>query len=298
MIRAFTVGLAAMSLSATAAFADAWKPLIAPADLSGLIADQEAVILDIRSPDAYAKGHVEGAVNIPYNAWRGPETNPGALISDEKLTLLLSDAGVERDFPVVVTYAGEGTLDFGSAARVYWTLKSAGVEEIAILNGGLAAWTSAGNSLTRDHGSNFASDETFSFAETWRIDRQGVRAVLDGEREAQLVDARPEDFFRAAKKHNAAAWAGTFAGALNIVHETWFGGPVLAANRADVLARLEAAGIDSEGTEIVSFCNTGHWAATNWFVLSEIAGIEGVKLYPESLVGWTRNAERTATIAR
>ena len=39
---------------------------------------------------------------------------------------------------------------------------------------------------------------------------------------------------------------------------------------------------------LVSFCNPGHWAATNWFALSEIAGIENVKLYPESMVGWTR----------
>jgi Rhodanese-related sulfurtransferase len=38
---------------------------------------------------------------------------------------------------------------------------------------------------------------------------------------------------------------------------------------------------------LVSFCNTGHWAATNWFALSELAGIENVRLYPESMVGWS-----------
>jgi thiosulfate/3-mercaptopyruvate sulfurtransferase len=48
------------------------------------------------------------------------------------------------------------------------------------------------------------------------------------------------------------------------------------------------------GVPIVSFCNTGHWAATNWFVLSEVAGIEGVKLYPESMVGWTQAVGRIA----
>ena len=37
----------------------------------------------------------------------------------------------------------------------------------------------------------------------------------------------------------------------------------------------------------MSFCNTGHWAATNWFALSEVAGIEGVRMYPESMVGWS-----------
>ena len=58
-----------------------------------MISDESPVIVDIRSMADYAKGHVEGAVNVPYAAWRGPETNPGALISDKKLTLILSQLG-------------------------------------------------------------------------------------------------------------------------------------------------------------------------------------------------------------
>ena len=34
--------------------------------------------------------------------------------------------------------------DFGSAARIYWTLKYAGVENVSILDGGFAAWNAAG----------------------------------------------------------------------------------------------------------------------------------------------------------
>lgn len=299
MIRAITLFLATLVVSATTALAASWQPLVSPDGLAKLIPQQEeAVILDIRAPDAYAQGHVAGAVNVPYPAWRGPEANPGALIDDQKLTLLLSEAGITPEAPVIITYSGSNTTDFGSAARVYWTLKSAGVAQIAILNGGLAAWTAAGKALSTAEDSNFPSDNAFTFAETWRIDRDGVRAVLEGRRSAQLIDARPEAFFIGVKKHKAAAWAGTFTGALNIVHENWFGGPVLSADAASVLAMLRAKGIEPDGADIVSFCNTGHWAATNWFVLSEIAGIEGVKLYPESLVGWTRSAERTAAITQ
>jgi thiosulfate/3-mercaptopyruvate sulfurtransferase len=39
---------------------------------------------------------------------------------------------------------------------------------------------------------------------------------------------------------------------------------------------------------MVSFCNTGHWAAINWFVLSEVLGQSGVQLYPGSMVEWSR----------
>ena len=47
----------------------------------------------------------------------------------------------------------------------------------------------------------------------------------------------------------------------------------------------------ADAAPAVSFCNTGHWAATNWFVMSEIAGNKAVKLYPASVVEWSQ-AER------
>ncbi len=43
---------------------------------------------------------------------------------------------------------------------------------------------------------------------------------------------------------------------------------------------------------MTSYCNTGHWAATDWFVLSEVLGRKDVKLYPGSMVEWTADARR------
>jgi len=39
----------------------------------------------------------------------------------------------------------------------------------------------------------------------------------------------------------------------------------------------------------VTFCNTGHWAATVWFGLSEIAKVPNVKMYDGSMAHWTIN---------
>ena len=55
---------------------------------------------------------------------------------------------------------------------------------------------------------------------------------------------------------------------------------------SDSASLREQLGIE-EGEQVVSFCNTGHWAATNWFALSEVAGIENVKLYPGSMVEYS-----------
>ena len=49
---------------------------------------------------------------------------------------------------------------------------------------------------------------------------------------------------------------------------------------------------DITEVSVVSYCNTGHWAATNWFVLSELLGNENVLLYDGSMVEWTKNQSR------
>ena len=55
---------------------------------------------------------------------------------------------------------------------------------------------------------------------------------------------------------------------------------------ADEIQSLVSANqLDQAGT--ISYCNTGHWAATNWFVLSEVAEVRDIKLYAESLVEWS-----------
>jgi thiosulfate/3-mercaptopyruvate sulfurtransferase len=47
-----------------------------------------------------------------------------------------------------------------------------------------------------------------------------------------------------------------------------------------------ALGLEGD-EEVISFCNTGHWAATHWFALSELAGIENSKLYAASMVEYS-----------
>ena len=56
---------------------------------------------------------------------------------------------------------------------------------------------------------------------------------------------------------------------------------------ADV-KRLAAESAAAGDAPAVSFCNTGHWAAINWFALSEVAGQKGVKMYPGSMVDWSQ----------
>lgn len=277
-----------MMATAGTTMAAEWKKLLEPADLAAIT--DEVVVLDIRGSKDFAKGSVAGALNAPYASWRGPKENPGQTMDDARLTERLQSLGLDRKDKVVVIYQGKNATDFGSAARVYWTLKSAGLSKLAILNGGLVSWVDAGHALSTEFGTPERSSATFSLATDWMISRDEVLNVVKGKADAQIVDARPVPFLQGKKKHPAAKTAGTIEGAAQITHSTWFEGKdkrqISLADRVATLAK-EAGVEDGQSRPIASFCNTGHWAATNWFALSELAGIDNVKLYPESMVGWT-----------
>ncbi|SFE46912.1 sulfurtransferase [Roseivivax sediminis] len=262
-------------------------PLATPEELSELLSSGAGVdVIDIRAEDAFAAGHVDGAVNAPYGLFRGPSDNPGQLPTEEALTDTLRELGLEADTPVVVTYQGESVSDFGAAARVYWTLKSAGIEDLTILNGGVNAWTEAGLDLSEDAADPEPSQIDVTWDDTWTASTEDVQAAIDGENDTLLLDARPESFWNGTESHPAAAKPGTLPQSDYFEHAGWFSnGPAIVD--ADAARQLAEEQGFTGAENLISFCNTGHWAATNWFALSELAGIDNVKLYPESMVGWS-----------
>jgi thiosulfate/3-mercaptopyruvate sulfurtransferase len=265
-------------------------PLITPAELAQRIDDPALRIVDIRSQQAYLTAHLPGAVNAPYPVWRGPAGNPGELPSLARMTTLLQKLGVSPELHIIVVSHGDDASDFGSAARVYWTLKVHGLRRVSILNGGHRAWvraehpTDPGNESIRPSSFVPVVDNRYLASKDEVLQR-----IRNGR--SQLVDARPAAFYRGETRHGSALAAGTLRGASNLEHDRWFvpgTGQFLPVDKARSIASAEQL---SAQTETVSFCNTGHWAATNWFALSEVLGHSDVKLYPGSMVEWTQDRE-------
>lgn len=277
------------------------RPLLDPTDLMEVMDDANALILDIRArggadtAGSYLAGHIAGAVNAPYALFRGPVQNPGQLPAEADLTRVLQSLGVAADRPTVIVHQGRDATDFGSAARVYWTLKSSGVSNLAILNGGINAWVAAGQPLDTAPVTPRPGTIEVAFSHRWLATEADVRAVVEDREKAVLIDARPEEFWEGRTAHEAAARPGTLPQSRLFTHSNWFrnGPAIMDASAAAALAAEAGYG---DGDALISFCNTGHWAATNWFALSELAGIEDVRLYPESMVGWSNAGHEMANV--
>lgn len=263
------------------------SPLLKAEDLKPLLGQKDVRILDIRAEKDYTAGHIPGAINTPYGAYRGPADNAGALPPETKLTELLRKASIDTNSRVVVAHAGANSTDFGAAARVYWTLKAGGLTRLSVLDGGTQGWQAAGGALDTEVPKVAATQFTYRYNQDMIVNTEEVAAAVKSGKAPLLLDARPEAFFKGEQRVDAAARYGTLPGARSLDNAVFFNQdkPTL-KNAAELQQILQQQGL--AGKETVSFCNTGHWAATNWFVMSEMAGNKAVKLYPESVVEWSK----------
>ena len=211
-----------------------------------------------------------------------------------QLEKLIGELGVDEDKHVVVVPAGVHQTDFGSAARVYWTLKVAGLKRVSILDGGFAAWRS--NSANPvEVKPNPPSPTIF----TVELNKGMIAELADVERitrsgGAALVDARSASFFSGKEKGQAAAY-GHIPGAINLDSAAFYDDTSNRLKPKTELAKLAAA---IPPGDVVSYCNTGHWAATNWFVLHELLGRANVRLYDGSMVEWAADESRQVASSR
>ena len=268
--------------------AHAAQPLLSPAELAA--AQQSAaapVVIDIREPKLYAEGHIPGALNAPYGKWRGPATNPGELPDLPKLTALVQSLGLTPATHAVVVSTGADATDFGAMARVYWSLKVLGLKELSIVNGGMKTWVADGKPVSTEAPQVQASSYQPVLDESLIATRDQVRSHVDLSN-AALVDSRPDAFYQGKTRAPAAKLSGTLPGAQQLDFNQWFVkgtaqfvDPATARQIAEKVSR-------KDGQDTVAFCNTGHWAATDWFGLSEMAGLPNVKLYAGSMVDWTQ----------
>jgi thiosulfate/3-mercaptopyruvate sulfurtransferase len=268
------------------------QPLVSVQWLDSHLHDADVVVLDIRSAidgggtEAYAAAHIPGSVtrnNVPFMVPTVPE-----------LEKLIGDLGIDEDTQVVVVPAGVNVLDFGSAARTYWTLQHVGVKNVSILDGGIAAWRQAG--LPVESGVKAPSPKIFTATLDKSLLANAADVVkIETSGGATLVDARPATFYTGKEKAPLASAYGHIPGALSLDSGEFYDAKT---NRLKSKAELMEIAKAVPAGPAVAYCNTGHWAATDWFVLHELLGRKDARLYAGSMVDWTADAHRPVESAR
>ncbi len=184
--------------------------------------------------------------------------------------------------------SGASANDLAASARVYFTLKLVGHAKVSILDGGAAAWL-ADPALPLEQGVAKASpapDYPIRWNEALRAQIPEVASALASN--GLLVDARAPAYFEGREKASEARVAGRIPGAISRDYARLFDA---ARHGLKAQAWLGDYFSDLPSGEAIVYCNTGHTAALDWFVLSELLGRKA-RLYDGSMTEWTQDEAR------
>lgn len=269
----------------------ALPPLISPEVLE---AATGALRIDLRlaadgGRTAYEEAHIPGSVFSDYagDGWRARIGNaPGMLPSVDHLAALFARLGITPERQVVLIPVGSSANDLAASARAYWTLKHAGHDAVSILDGGTKGWIASGRAVESGWIEPTAAPAyPVAFRPGWRSDLAATRAALDTGAIA-FLDGRAASYFAGAEKAGEAKRAGHIPGAIHADYARLYD-PARHGLLARVALVAALAGVP-EGP-VISYCNTGHTAALNWFALREILGRADVTLYDGSMTEWTQD---------
>ena len=265
-------------------------PIVSPEWLREHLDDANLRIVDFRwyllggkGRDAYAQGHIPGAVFVDLEAVTGHEGGgrhplpTGAQFEEE-----MQKAGISAATRVVAYDDAGGSI----ASRLWFLLSWFGHDAEAVLDGGIGAW---GEVLTAEIPN--VRRGTFRSSEPDRskiLDFDDVRKLAG----VPLLDARAGERYR-GEKEPVDPKAGHIPGALsaawaeNLRPDGRFKSP------EELRGRFADLGVDGENGAVV-YCGSGV-NATHDLLAMELAGLTNGRLYAGSWSDWSEHDAPVAT---
>jgi thiosulfate/3-mercaptopyruvate sulfurtransferase len=256
-------------------------------------ADPDLRICDVRwylgKPEAgraaYDAGHIPGAIFVDLDRdLAGPGDGRHPLPSPAAFAVRLAALGIGSKHDVVAYDDVGGAV----AARLWWMLDDLGYRSVAVLDGGLRAWTEAGGDLTT--AASHHPPAELRLATEWSriVDRATLKARLGS---VVLLDARAGERYR---------------GEVEPVDPV--AGHIPTARSAPATAHLDENGrflppealreqfatLGCRESEVVTSCGSGVTACQTALAM-RVAGLPDPIVYPGSFSDWSRAGEAVAT---
>ena len=239
----------------------------------------------------YQEAHIPGALfahmdrdlSAPKSGANGRHPLPEA----RSFISWMGKQGLQAADQIVCYDAGSGAM----AARLWWMLRWAGHEQVAVLDGGVAKWLREGRPVTAD----VQAVTALSYPGKPRASLVATLSHVEKKlKRAALLDARAPARYR-GEQEPIDPVAGRIPGAKNRFHNdnltaegTFKPADELKKEFLAVLGKRSAA-------EVVNYCGSGVTACHNALAM-EIAGLTGSRVYIGSWSEWS--ADPTRPISR
>lgn len=260
--------------------------LIEADELSTLVEQNACVVVDCRAGledhelgfRSYLEGHIPGAVfasletdmsDRPSSRGRHP------LPERSRFASVLEGFGVSNNSEIIAYDASNSMF----ACRLWWMVRWLGHSRVRVLNGGFAAWSEAGLTVSTEIPKPRPASFEINPPLTRTVSADDVAGFT-----GLLLDARAEDRFQ-GRNETIDHTAGHIPGAISTPFMKNLGG---ADKFLENLSRFKEL---SRESEIICYCGSGVSATHNIMAL-RLAGYDEPALYPGSWSEWIEDPER------
>jgi len=243
--------------------------------LEANLSNQKLVVIDVRKVEDYKTGHIPGAISMLGSTFYVPAKSlSNELPFMDDLSEALADAGITADSLIVVVETDGSRLSW--ATRVAWTLAYAGLDNVAILSGGQAAWVKANKPLSSDMVKKAAT----KFSAKPRPSYLAVKADVLATK-GQVIDARAYDTYFGLAKQSFVAQAGHLPGAFALPFSWINNADGLVKSKEELSKYPTALGLNPS-LETIIYCDSGVLCTSWWWIMKEYLGWTNVRSYDGS----------------
>ena len=268
-------------------FARDIAPVVSRDWLEKNLNNSNLIVMDIRKVEEYKEGNIPNSINVFYGSWAIKKNGlDNELPEDDDLFDVIGSAGIKAGSHVVVVGKTDTAPDLVNMTRVAWTLIYAGVENVAVLDGGFNKWKDDKKTLSTEVVKPKAVGYKGKVNKALFATKE---YVLSGIGKAAIVDTRMPDFYFGVSKLDIVEKAGHIKGAVSLPSPWIFSKDGTFKNKEELGAM--AAGVIGKdmSKETIIYCDTGRLCSGWWFVLREILGYKDVKSYDGSMQDFAKD---------
>lgn len=275
-------------------------PLVSTNWLADHLDAQDLVILDCttvqqQTPDgsyafvpgteAYGEGHIPAAVFCNVLETLADKDNPLPLMmpKPDAFKAAMEAVGVGDDATVVLYDRGNHTW----AARVWWSLKTHGFDNAAVLDGGWTKWTAESRPVSTTAPAVKAATFTPKPQPHRIVAKPDVLAAIDRQHKTIVHSLSPEEF---TGEKQVMPRPGRIATSISAPANALIDPATGAYKSPDELRRHFAGAGVSGDKPVITYCGGGVAACSNALALT-LVGMEDVAVYDGSLAEWTADPD-------
>ncbi|MBS2008450.1 MAG: sulfurtransferase [Cyanobacteria bacterium SZAS TMP-1] len=269
--------------------------LIKPYELLALAAaGRKFTLVDARPNAEFIKGHLPSAIQLDWEDYcEKPEAPARDILLEpgywgklqepykNSLDQKLSIRGISSG-DLIIVYA-EGKHSKGRDARIAWMLSYLGVEEVAILDGGIDGWQATGGTLGGSSPVREPGKFVMALQEHRRIQLEELSTIYGSDPDLVVVDTRSQaEFYGHSMDYQPRL--GHIPGAINLPFDALYKDLHNFQPKNKYLDMLPP--VVKKAKKIVAYCEVGVRATALAF-LHEIYTDQVVRVYDGSIMEWS-----------